>query len=173
MGWGACTTEYGITFVKNDCKDLPSGASDHVWHHPSVVHTYFPLIMQCRASTVPRERSVRYPRHPGGSELHYKGEICVHYWRMVSNRVRYTRWKVITIIYDKRDPYTQWYTHAQPLWQIWVNKSHSAKYPIWVNTSNIEQGQVWSCCLFWVNDSYIRFGLSVCQTDGPNLHMSY
>ena len=115
--------------------------------------------MQCRASMVPRERSVRYPRHPGGSEVHYKGEICVHYWRMVSNMVRCTRWKVITIIYDKRDPYTQWYTHAQPLWQIWVNKSYSAKYPIWVNTSNIEQGQVWSCCLFWVNDSYIRFGL--------------
>ena len=61
----------GITFVKNDCNDLTSGASDHVLHHPSLVHTYFSLIMQCRASRVPRERSVRYPRHPGGSEVHY------------------------------------------------------------------------------------------------------
>ena len=33
--------------------------------------------MQCRASRVPRERSVRYPRHPGGSEVHYKGKyVC-------------------------------------------------------------------------------------------------
>ena len=74
VAWGRVPLSVGITFVKNGCNDLPLGASDPVSHHPSVVHTYFPLIMQCRASRVPRECSVRYPRHPGGSEVHYKGK---------------------------------------------------------------------------------------------------
>ena len=72
--WERLPLSVGVTFVKNDCNDLPLSVSDPVSHHPSLVHTYFPLIMQCRASRVPRECSVRYPRHPGGSEVHYKGK---------------------------------------------------------------------------------------------------
>ena len=101
----------GVTFVKYDWKNLPTGASDHLWHHPSIARAYFPLIMYFRASRVPR---VTHPGRslvtPGGYTVQYNEEICVHYWRMVSNTVRCTRWKVFTIILDKWDHYTQWYS---------------------------------------------------------------
>ena len=101
----------GLTSVRNECCDLPTGASDRVWHHPSVLNTYLPLTAHFRASRAPKEPSARYPRHPGagGSQVHSKGEIRVQYWRMVSNMVRCTRWKVITLDSDRQDPYTQWY----------------------------------------------------------------
>ena len=71
--------------VKYDCKDLPTCASEQVWHHPSIARAYFPLIMYFRASRVPR---VTHPGRslvtPGGYTLQYNEEIRVHYWRMLS-----------------------------------------------------------------------------------------
>ena len=45
---GCVPLSIGTTLIKKGYNNLPLGASDHVWHHPSVVHTYFPLIMECR-----------------------------------------------------------------------------------------------------------------------------
>ena len=107
---GAYPMSGGVTFVKYDCKDLPTGASDHLWHHPSIARAYFLITMYFKGSRVPR---VTHPGRslvtPGGYTLQYNEEICVHYWRMVSNMIRCTQWKVFTIILDKYDAYTQWY----------------------------------------------------------------
>ena len=106
-----------VTFVQYDCEDLPTVSSDHVWHHPSVACRYFPLIMYFGASRVPmvthRERSLVTP---AGNTVQNKEEICVHSWRMVSNMVRCTRWKVLSIILDKRAHYTRRYSTC------WVSK---------------------------------------------------
>ena len=62
---------------------------------------------------------------------------------MVSNVVRCTRWKVITIILDKRDPYTQWYTAPshfalyELLTQIFV-KSGLGRVPLSVGVTFVK-----------------------------------
>ena len=48
-----------VTFVKYDYDNLPTGSSDHVEHHSSVLCTYFSLIVYFGASMVPRVT------HPG------------------------------------------------------------------------------------------------------------
>ena len=88
------------TSVRNECYDLPMSASDHVWHHPSVV------AVVCAPEPAYHCGSLR---RPGGSEVRCKGKIRDQYWRMVSKVVRCTCWKVITLVPDRCDPYTQRY----------------------------------------------------------------
>ena len=89
----------------------------------------FPLRMYFGASSsrMPMVKRGRLLRRPGGSEVRCKGKIRVQYWRMVSNVVRCTRWKVITLVPDRRDPYTQWYTAPSPFCTIWVINSNLSK----------------------------------------------
>ena len=106
-----------VTFVQYDCEELPTGSSDHVWHHPSVACRYFHLIKYFGASRVPRvTHRGRSLVTPAGNTVQYKEEICVHSWRMVSNMVRCTRWKVLSIILDKLAHYTWRYSTC------WVSK---------------------------------------------------
>ena len=102
----------GVMSVSIECYDLPTGTSDHVWHHPSVLNTYFPLrwYLGASSSRVPRVTRGRLLRRPGGSEVRCKGQVRVQYWRMVSNAVRCTRWKVTTLVPDRCEPYTQRYS---------------------------------------------------------------
>ena len=99
----------GVLSVSIECYDLPTGTSDHVWHHPSVLNTYFPLRMYFWASSsrMPMVKRGRLLRRPGGSEVRCKGKIRVQYWRMVSNVVRCTRLNVFTSILYKCDPHTK------------------------------------------------------------------
>ena len=75
-GDGRVPLGVGVGLVREACIYLLTDAPDLVWHHPSVVNTYFPHNALQSLQSPSRFTFGTLPRDPGGSTVHYGGNVC-------------------------------------------------------------------------------------------------